>query len=385
VRRELHVLQRSLGKAQPLQQSNFSAARSRGSRTLNPLGTVQARAWSFQGLSWLWREPQKGNRSAAEGREGVTSSATAVETPVSTPQTPPPAQARTRKHPKLTSLPPESGPKLRIETGAHMIPNPTKQNKQGEDAYFIASDGKSFGVADGVGGWILSGVDSGKYSRLLMQMSEFFAESKKLDLHPKQMLWAAYKQTQEQGSSTACILKLKHDQLHGTNVGDSGFMVVRGSDVSFQSPHQQHSFNFPFQLGRQEPQMASETPARAQVFQVTLEPGDIVIAGSDGLFDNVFPEESAALVRHARSRGEPAAAAAYSLAQYTFTKACDDRHMSPFAYAAQAHGHKYVGGKLDDITIVVAYIGEAETTSSEPGSSGNGASSSEEPPPLSKM
>lgn len=26
-----------------------------------------------------------------------------------------------------------------------MIPNPTKQNKQGEDAYFIASDGKSFG------------------------------------------------------------------------------------------------------------------------------------------------------------------------------------------------------------------------------------------------
>lgn len=79
------------------------------------------------------------------------------------------------------------------------------------------------------------------------------------------MLWAAYKQTQEQGSSTACILKLKHDQLHGTNVGDSGFMVVRGSDVSFQSPHQQHSFNFPFQLGRQEPQMASETPARAQV------------------------------------------------------------------------------------------------------------------------
>lgn len=37
-----------------------------------------------------------------------------------------------------------------------------------------------------MGGWILSGVDSGKYSRLLMQMAEFFAESKKLDLHPKQ-------------------------------------------------------------------------------------------------------------------------------------------------------------------------------------------------------
>lgn len=43
------------------------------------------------------------------------------------------------------------------------------------------------GVADGVGGWALSGVDSGEYSRLLMQMAQLFAESKKLDAHPKKV------------------------------------------------------------------------------------------------------------------------------------------------------------------------------------------------------
>lgn len=43
------------------------------------------------------------------------------------------------------------------------------------------------GVADGVGGWALSGVDSGEYSRLLMDLAQFFAESKKLDVHPKQV------------------------------------------------------------------------------------------------------------------------------------------------------------------------------------------------------
>jgi hypothetical protein len=43
--------------------------------------------------------------------------------------------------------------------------------------------------------------------------------------------------------------------------------VVRQNDVIFQSPHQQHSFNFPYQLGRQEVDAASETPARAQVPQ----------------------------------------------------------------------------------------------------------------------
>lgn len=34
-----------------------------------------------------------------------------------------------------------------------------------------------------------------------------------------------------------------------------------------------------------------------QIFAIQLQPEDIIIAGTDGLFDNVFPEESAALMR----------------------------------------------------------------------------------------
>lgn len=84
----------------------------------------------------------------------------------------------------------------------------------------------------------------------------------------------------------------------------------------------------------------------SQVFAIQLQPEDIVIAGTDGLFDNVFPEESASVIRHACARGESAEAAAKILADYTFKKAADERHMSPFAYAAQANGHHYVGGKV---------------------------------------
>lgn len=289
---------------------------------------------------------------------------------------------------KLEPLPDESGPLLHLETGAAMIPHPTKKNKLGEDAYFVTADGCSFGVADGVGGWVLRGIDSGLYSRLLMQMSELFSESKTINAHPKQVLWAAYKQTQIAGSCTACLVKVKRDQLHATNVGDSGFLVIRGSTVVFQSPLQQHSFNFPYQLGRTKPNIAAETPARAQVFKVQLQPGDILIAGTDGLFDNVFPEETAALVRHARTRGQSATAAAKQLAKYTFTKATNSRHMSPFAYAAQAHGHKYVGGKLDDITVVVSYVsGPAESLHSSDSGSGSSDDSEapQKPPLLSKM
>ena len=35
--------------------------------------------------------------------------------------------------------------------------------------------------------------------------------------------------------------------LHAANLGDSGFMVLRGKRVVFRSRTQQHQFNFPYQ------------------------------------------------------------------------------------------------------------------------------------------
>lgn len=47
-----------------------------------------------------------------------------------------------------------SSPKLVLVSGAACYPHPDKVDKGGEDAYFIADDGLSVGVADGVGGWV---------------------------------------------------------------------------------------------------------------------------------------------------------------------------------------------------------------------------------------
>ena len=53
-----------------------------------------------------------------------------------------------------------------------------------------------------------------------------------------------------QGSCTACVVVLEGNMLHAANLGDSGFMVIRGDSIVFKSRTQQHSFNFPYQLGR---------------------------------------------------------------------------------------------------------------------------------------
>lgn len=52
------------------------------------------------------------------------------------------------------------------------------------------------------------------------------------------------------GSSTACIVVLdrRSHQIHTCNLGDSGFLVVRGGEVIHRSDEQQHYFNTPFQL-----------------------------------------------------------------------------------------------------------------------------------------
>ena len=72
-----------------------------------------------------------------------------------------------------------------------------------------------------------------------------------------------------------------------------------------------------------------------QVMEVPLLSGDIIIAGTDGLFDNVFAEEVASLVSFARSRGDSPARVARALVDYTEVKSQDTTHLSPFAYAAQ--------------------------------------------------
>jgi protein phosphatase PTC7 len=68
----------------------------------------------------------------------------------------------------------------------------------------------------------------------------------------------AYLSTTARGSSTACILCLENDRLHASNLGDSGFMVIRDGELMFMSPQQQHEFNFPYQIGS--PDSMSDTP-----------------------------------------------------------------------------------------------------------------------------
>lgn len=246
---------------------------------------------------------------------------------------------------------------LKLLSGSCYLPHPDKEETGGEDAHFLCDDEQAIGVADGVGGWADLGVDSGQYAKELMSnaVSAIQDEPKGM-INPLRVLEKAYSCTKAKGSSTACIIALTNQGIHAVNLGDSGFIVVREGCTIFRSPIQQHDFNFTYQL---ESDNASDLPSSAQVFTFPVESGDVIVAGTDGLFDNLYNTDINAIVVHAVRAKLAAQVTAQKIAALARQRAQDKNRQTPFSTAAQDAGYRYYGGKLDDITVVVSYVTSA--------------------------
>ncbi|KAK4271771.1 hypothetical protein QN277_020413 [Acacia crassicarpa] len=269
----------------------------------------------------------------------------------------PPAKKQKISHPS---------PKLKMDIGVTYLPKPDRKKPRGEDCYFMLSDRNTVGVADGVGGWSSKGIDAGQYALELMQHAMLATlRQPKGSVNPRTVLNKAFQRTKSEGSSTACIATLKQNfgensnqeyySLHAVNVGDSGFMLFRNLKLVYRSPTQQHRFNTPYQLGNSE---KSDTPEKAEEFTVEVAAGDIVVFGTDGVFDNLFPEEIQRFIELNCGGDDKVTAERLSrlIAKDAARKAYDKYSKTPFEEASHKAGKKFKGGKKDDITVVVAYI-----------------------------
>jgi len=238
---------------------------------------------------------------------------------------------------------------LRLSTGVASIPHPAKKHKGGEDAHFVSNDNSVIAIADGVGGWEALGVDSGLYSRSLMN---FACNSANAGIkNPSELLKIAHERCLDiQGSTTACIISLIDNKLHAANLGDSGFLIIRNGTLVYKTKEQQHYFNCPFQIGS-----SRDMPEDAQrIIVEDLQSGDIIVAATDGVFDNLFTEVIIRIVNDCISL-DPTEIA-QRLAAAAHTVGCDHTAFTPFQDGAQKTGQLWQGGKLDDITCIVAKV-----------------------------
>ncbi len=177
-----------------------------------------------------------------------------------------------------------------FNAGACMIPHAQKRHKGGEDAYVCTK--RFLAVADGVGGWAEQGIDPANYSRALCLGMEELAgrQDDRYKHNPKEVMISVVGDISSIVGSSTCVTAAIDESaplLYAANLGDSGYMLLRKNgldlDIVFRTEEQQHSFNFPYQVGT-----GGDDPTKADDKVHEVLDNDILILGSDGLFDNLY-------------------------------------------------------------------------------------------------
>ncbi|KAL8274193.1 hypothetical protein Esti_001878 [Eimeria stiedai] len=235
-----------------------------------------------------------------------------------------------------------------------MIPHPSKRDRGGEDAACLV-------VADGVGGWESSGIDAGIYSKELVKR----CASLPLEAQQQQQ----QQQRQQQQERLACvspccaccsisvavaeaegesamspvdIMKRAYLATHAIGSSPSKRSVIARSDF------QCHAFNFPLQLGTG----SKDLPEDAHVLSLAVEPGDVVLLATDGVWDNVFDHQ---VLKSLQAESDPQKLAE-AVARLSFSLSQSPKWCSPFAARERellGLAPRHVGGKPDDISVVV--------------------------------
>lgn len=231
-----------------------------------------------------------------------------------------------------------------------------------EDASFVHSAAGIIAVADGGGGFRKRGVDAGAFARALVMHALAVVSTKGCKtITPRNLLRKAYAEAARRGTpgaSTALIVALRGATLQCALLGDSGFAVFRGGRMVRRSRPQQHRFNCPFQLRA----TGGESVGDAAVGEMPVTVGDVVVVGTDGLFDNVFDGALERMVRQGTGLGLSPQTMAKEIAAFAWTAS---RSMNPSPFSVESARHhvmvvggkeRVYGGKHDDVTVVVAYI-----------------------------
>jgi protein phosphatase PTC7 len=207
----------------------------------------------------------------------------------------------------------------------------TSRPESGQDAFFVSRLGAvpgevALGVADGVGGWMDSGVDPADFSHAICDYMAATASGATAatggtgkPLTARQLMQKGYEAvchdpSIKAGGSTAVVGLLTADgTLEAANLGDSGFIILRLNGVHAASEPQTHAFNTPYQLSVVPRSMLlraaafggaqlMDQPRDAELTRHRLRHGDVVVFASDGLWDNLFNQDVLRIVSRTMAR-----------------------------------------------------------------------------------
>lgn len=217
---------------------------------------------------------------------------------------------------------------LGLQSAGNVYAKRRSRPDSGEDAYFAASVGGdtntvALGVCDGVGGWSDQGINPADFSHgLCAYMAEHaLRTSNPSTLHPRKLMHVGYDEILADnqiraGGATACVAVADGTgRIRIANLGDSGYVQLRLGTVHEHSAPQTHAFNTPYQMSKTPPEILTQatifgglplndSPDKADVADGRLQNGDVVVLGTDGVWDNLSAQDVLGIVSKVmRDRG----------------------------------------------------------------------------------
>ena len=239
-------------------------------------------------------------------------------------------------------------------------PRDDKVSDGGDDAWFITNSViNAMGVADGLGSYRRDGINAGFCAREIMDScKDYYMDGY---TNPFVALERAESQSRALGSTTALVAHFDGVMLDVGQIGDSNLIVIRDNYIKYETTSGTRYHNQPYSIG------SSSSDVMEKVFKeylFELEVGDIIVMGTDGLWDNMYPTQVLTILRDSGLKG--AKGMAQVLASVAYELSNDEEMWSPFAQDAYDDGQiaqseeltAWEGGKPDDITVVVAVVQE---------------------------
>lgn len=259
---------------------------------------------------------------------------------------------------------------------------PSLNSPTGEDNLFVTERDvkgyKAIGVADGVGGWAEAGYDSSAISRELCgnMKNTFESTSAPESLQPKQLLTDSFEEVLKSdkvyiGGTTACLGVFSPNyKLKIANLGDSWCGLFRDYKLIQETKFQTHNFNTPYQLAKipefiiekaaaRNRKYILDTPQMADEYCWDLQKGDLIMFATDGVTDNVVTQDISLFLKdqlEGKSR-KSLEEVAHTFVKQVVRVSKDMKFPSTFAQElSRLTGQKYLGGKEDDITVVLVEV-----------------------------
>ena len=245
------------------------------------------------------------------------------------------------------------------------IKNLANYSKTGEDNYFKGAT--RFAVFDGVGGYIHQGYDCSIISSKFAKYVGEYNDGKHSNL--LDVMKSAYKKVQEDpeieaGATTATICQIDTATgiLETLNLGDSWLGVLRGDKIVFETVKQEYFFNAPYQLAKipnneNKKKSISNSPEDAVAADFDLRKGDLVILSTDGMVDNWENKKIEEWWSKKLATNEDLDVLNKQFVQEVTKCSKDPNFMSSFVKEYNhLNNSSYIGGKEDDITVLVVKV-----------------------------